>query len=136
MQRFFLWLVLLGGLVVSLGIFWQAFSIVTYVRTGDDAWVDRHAIGSGPVHLGQLAIVIGAIVAGWGNWRVVGGAIGFLVLSVVQLMSIGNTDEGGSWVNGFHGLFALVMLLAALGYVQWSARKLGLKRASAAPESA
>jgi hypothetical protein len=132
MKRFFLWLVLVGAVIVILGVMWQAFSIATYVRSGNEDWVDAHGAGSLPVHLGQLMIVIGAIVAAWGNWRMVGGAVGFLVLSIAQLFFLGDTEKEGSWVNGFHGLLALVVLLAALWYAMWSSRALGLRRAGAA----
>jgi hypothetical protein len=134
-KRFFLWLVLIGSVVVFLGVFWQAFSIVAYVRTGDEGWKDAHGAGSMPIHLGQLAVVVGAIVAAWGNWRAVGAAVGFLVLSIVQLMMIGLPEEG-SWLNGFHALLALVMMVAALAYVQWSARQLGIRQPSGAAGSA
>lgn len=136
MKRFFLWLVLVGAVIVILGVMWQAFSIATYVRSGNEDWVDAHGAGSLPVHLGQLMIVIGAIVAAWGNWRMVGGAVGFLVLSIAQLFFLGDTEKEGSWVNGFHGLLALVVLLAALWYAMWSSRALGLRRASGAAEGA
>lgn len=136
MKRFFMWLVLVGGVICFVGVFWQAFSIVAYVRSGSDGWLDAHGAGSMPVHLGQLMIVIGAIVAAWGNWRAVGAAVGFLVLSVLQLFFIGDTDKEGSWVNGFHGLLALVILLSALAYMQWAARKLGLRTAVGAAGSA
>jgi hypothetical protein len=136
MKRFFFWLVLVGSIIVFVGIFWQAFSIVAYVRSGNEDWVDAHGAGSMPVHLGQLAIVIGAIVAAWGNWRAVGAALGFLVLSFAQLAFIGDTDEEGSWVNGFHGLLALVLLVSALAYLQWAVRRLGLRTARDAPGGA
>lgn len=136
MKRFFTWLVLVGAVICFLGVFWQAFSIVAYVRSGSEGWLDAHGAGSTPVHLGQLMIVIGAIVAAWGNWRAVGTAVGFLVLSVAQLAAIGNTDEEGGWMNGFHGLLALVILLAALAYMQWAARRLGLRTAAGAAGSA
>lgn len=135
-KRFFLWLVLVGAIVVFLGVLWQAFSIAAYVRSGDEGWRDAHGAGSMPVHLGQLAIVIGAIVAAWGNWRAVGAALGFLVLSIVQLVALGDPEKDGSWVNGFHGFLALIVLLSALAYAQWSARTLGLRQVSGAAESA
>ena len=47
------------------------------------------------MHIGQLAVVIGALVAYWGNWRQVGYAIGFLILSFAQLAFLGDTDEQG-----------------------------------------
>ena len=83
--------------MVVLGVLWQAFTIAAYVRSGDEGALDAHGGGSLIVHLGQLAIVIGAIVAYWGNWRMVGGAIGFLVLAIAQLAFLGDTDkEGGA----------------------------------------
>jgi hypothetical protein len=136
MKRFFLWLVLVGAVICVLGVLWQAFSIAAYVRSGSEDWVDAHGAGSLPVHIGQLAIVIGAIVAAWGKWRMVGGAVAFLALSVAQLAFLGDTDEEGSWVNGLHGLLALVVLLAALWYGMWSSRALGLRQASGGAGSA
>jgi hypothetical protein len=136
MKRFFLWLVFVGAVVVVLGVLWQAFSIAAYVRSADGGWKDAHGFGSMPVHLGQLAIVIGALVAGWGTWRIVGGALGFLALSVVQLMALGDTETQGSWLNGFHGFLAIVVMLVALAYAQWSARRLGLRSAPTVPERA
>jgi hypothetical protein len=136
MKRFFLWLVLVGAVICFCGVLWQSFSIAAYVRSGSEGWVDAHGAGSAPVHLGQLMIVIGAIVAAWGNWRAVGAALGFLVLSVAQLAFLGDTEEEGSWVNGFHGLLALVILLSALAYAQWAARKLGLRQPAGAAGSA
>lgn len=130
MKRFFLWLVLVGAVIVVLGVLWQAFSIATYIRSGNGDWLDAHGAGSLPVHLGQLAIVVGTIVATWGSWRMVGGAVGFLVLSVAQLLLLGDTEQAGSWVNGLHGLLALVVLLAGVWYAGWSSRELGLRRAS------
>jgi hypothetical protein len=136
MKRFFTWLVLVGAVLCFVGVLWQAFSIAAYVRSGSGDWLDAHGAGSLPVHLGQLMIVIGAIVATWGNWRAVGAAVGFFVLSVVQLFALGDTEKEGSWVNGFHGFLALIVLLAALAYADWAARRLGLRRASGAAGSA
>ena len=60
------------------------------------------------VHIGQLLIVIGAIWAWWGNWGAVGLAVAFLVLCVAQLAFLGDTEEPGGWINGLHGMLALV----------------------------
>jgi hypothetical protein len=136
MKRFFLWLVLVGAVVCVLGVLWQAFSIAAFVRSGEEDWRDLHGLGSMPVHLGQLAIVIGTIVAAWGSWRMVGGAVGFLVLSIAQLFFLGDTEKEGSWVNGFHGFLALIVLLAAVWYAMWSSRALGLRQAAGAAGSA
>ncbi len=76
------------------------------------------------MHIGQLAIVIGAVAAYWGKWRDVGLAAAFLVVSLVQVPLVGNTDERGDWVNGLHGVFALIILLAAVLYAQKAWREL------------
>ena len=73
----------------------QSFTIAAYVRSGKGRWIDAHGGGSLIVHIGQLAIVIGALVAYWGNWRQVGLAVGFLVLSIAQLGFLGDTEEQG-----------------------------------------
>ena len=96
MKRNFTWAVFVGGIVVVLGVLLQSFTIAAYVRGGEEPTaLDAHGGGSLVVHIGQLAIVIGALVAYWGNWRQVGLAIGFLVLSIAQLGFLGDTEEQG-----------------------------------------
>ncbi|MGH3137614.1 MAG: hypothetical protein ACRDPV_14100 [Gaiellaceae bacterium] len=85
-----------------------------FVRGAGNGALDAHGAGSLIVHLGQLAIVIGAIVAYWGNWAAVCTAIGFLVLSVAQLGFLGDTEKQGDWINGLHGFLALIVLIAGL----------------------
>lgn len=133
MKRNVTWLVLVGGIVVVLGVLWQAFSIAAYVRSGEEGALDAHLTGSFFVHAGQLAIVIGALVAYWGNWRQVGYAIGFLILSFAQLAFLGDTDEQGDWINGLHGFLALIVLIAGLLYAQKAWREL---RPTASPGAA
>jgi hypothetical protein len=136
MKRPFLWVVLVGGVAASLGVLWQAFTIAAYVRGAGEGALDAHGAGSLVVHLGELAIVIGAIVAYFGNWKAVGIAIGFLVLSVAQIGFLGDTEEQGGWINGLHGFLALIVLLAAIAYALKAARDLGLRTAPGAPGSA
>jgi hypothetical protein len=124
MKRTFTWLVLVGGVVVVLGVLWQAFTIAAYVRGAGEGALDAHGGGSLIVHLGQLAIVIGAIVAYWGNWAMVGGALGFLVLSVAQLAFLGDTDEQGDWINGLHGFLAVLIALLGVWYANRAWRDL------------
>ena len=124
MKRNMRWLIFVGGIVVVLGVLWQAFAIAAYFRGAGDSALDAHLGGSFVVHLGQLAIVIGALVAYWGNWSQVGLALGFLVLSIAQVPALGNTDEQGDWVNGLHGLFALIILIAGVLYAQKAWREL------------
>ena len=95
--------------------------------------IDAHGGGSLVVHIGQLAIVIGALVAYWGNWKQVGLAVGFLVLSIAQLGFLGDTEEQGDAINGLHGTLALIVLIAALLYAQKAWREL---RPTASPGAA
>jgi hypothetical protein len=133
MRRNFTWAVLVGGVVVVLGVLWQAFSIAAYVRGAGEGAIDAHLTGSFVVHAGQLAIVIGALVAYWGTWRQVGYAIGFLILALAQLGFLGDTDEEGDWINGLHGFLALIVLIAGLLYAQKAWREL---RPAASPGAA
>ena len=130
MKRGFLWLVLVGAALVVLGVLWQAFTIAAYVRSQDQGALDAHGAGSLFVHLGELAVVIGAIGAWWGNWRNVGVAVGFLVLSFAQIAFLGDTDETGGWINGLHGLLALIVLLAGVAYLDAATRALGVRGAA------
>ena len=133
MKRNFTWAVFVGGILVVLGVLWQAFTIAAYVRgAGDDA-LDAHGGGSLIVHIGQLAIVIGALVAYWGNWKQVGLAVGFLVLSVAQLGFLGDTEEQGDWINGLHGFLALIILISGLLYAQKAWRELRPTASPGAP---
>lgn len=126
MKRNFLWAVLIGGAIVVVGVVWQAFTMAAYVRGAGEGALDAHGAGAAFVHIGQLAIIIGAIVAYWKNWTAVGLAVGFFVLSLAQLAFLGDTDEEGDWVNGLHGALAIVLLLAGLWYAMKARRELGV----------
>ncbi len=136
MKRNVTWAVFVGGILVVLGVLWQAFTIAAYVRGAGDGALDAHGSGSLIVHIGQLAIVIGALVAYWGNWKQVGLAIGFLVLAVAQLGFLGDTEKQGDWINGVHGFLALIILIAGLLYAQKAGRELGIRQSSGAAGSA
>jgi hypothetical protein len=132
MKRGFSWLVLGGATLVVVGVLLQAFSIAAYVRGAGEGALDMHGGVSLLVHLGELAVVIGAIVVWWGNWRAVGLAAAFLVLSFVQVAFLGDTEQEGGWVNGLHGFLALIVLLAGVAYVHAAMRALGLRHGSTA----
>jgi hypothetical protein len=132
LRRAPLWIVLVGGALVVLAVLWQAFAISAYVRGAGESALDAHLFGSFVVHFGQLMIVIGAIWAWWGNWKAVGTALGFLVLSVAQLAFLGDTEKSGGWVNGLHGFLALIILIAAGIYAQRAKRGIGLDRSAEA----
>ena len=133
MKRNFTWVVFVGGVITVLGVLLQSFTIAAYAAgAGSDA-LDAHGGGSLLVHIGQLAVVIGALVAYWGNWPMVGGAVGFLVLSIAQLAFIKPEDEPGGWINGLHGFLALIILLAGMLYAQRAWREL---KGTASPDVA
>jgi hypothetical protein len=133
MKRGFLWAVLVGSVLVVVGVLWQAFTIAAFVRGAGQGALDAHGGGSLIVHIGQLAIVIGAIGAWWGNWKAVGLAIAFLVLSFAQLGFLGDTDKEGGWVNGLHGFLALIVMLAGVVYLEAAARALGVRGGTPKP---
>jgi hypothetical protein len=126
MRRLPLWLLLAGAVVVIVGITLQAFSIAAYVRGAGAGALDMHQRTADAVFVGEALVVIGAVWTWWGRWAAVGLAVAFLGVSVGQLLLIGDTDESGGWVNGLHGLLALVLLISALAYALLAARKLGL----------
>jgi hypothetical protein len=126
MRRTPLWIVLAGGTLAVLAVLWQAFTISAYVRGAGESALDAHGWGSMFVHIGELAIVIGAIWAWWGNRKAVGLALGFLVLSVAQLAFLGDTEKSGGWINGMHGFLALIILITAGLYAHRAKRELGL----------
>ena len=136
MRRTFTWFVLVGGVLAVLGVLLQSFTIAAYAAgAGSDA-LDAHGGGSLIVHIGQLLIVIGALVAYWGNWPMVGGAVAFLVLSIAQLGFIKPEDEPGGWINGLHGFLALIILICGMLYAQRAWRELGLRPSGGAAGSA
>jgi hypothetical protein len=121
-----LWLVLVGGAVVVVGVLIQAFTIAAYVRGAGEGALDAHGGFSMVVHIGQLLIVIGAIWAWWGNWNAVGLAVAFLVVCVAQLAFLGDTEEQGGWINGLHGFLAVFIALAGWLYFTRARQELGV----------
>ena len=131
MRHNFLWVVLVGAVVAMVGVFLQAFSISAYIMSSNTDALDMHGGGSMIVHLGELAIVVGAITAWWGNWRAVGAAIAFFVLSFVQVAFVSDAGEG-SWINGLHGLLAIAVFLCAMLYFLRARTDLGVMGSSGA----
>ena len=136
MRRIPLRIVFAGGILVVLAVLWQAFTISAYVRGAGDGALDAHGMGSMFVHIGELLVVIGAIWAWWGNWKVVGAAVAFLVLSVAQLAFLGDTEKEGGWINGLHGFLALVVLITAGIFAYCARQKLGKPSAGSEPTAA
>ena len=69
---------------------------------------------------------LAALVGFWGSWKRVGLALLLPVVGTIQILLI--DDASGGWINGLHGLFALVVLLLAVTLAHSGKRSL-----SAAP---
>ena len=106
-----MWLVFAGGAITVVGVLIQAFSIAAYVRGAGEAALDAHG-GFSMRAIGELTVLIGAIGAWWGNWAGWRSRSRFLVLAFAQVAFLGDTEKEGGWINGLHGLLALVILLA------------------------
>lgn len=109
MRRFALQLVVLGGIGVTLGVLIQAFTIAAYARGAGDSARDLHEAIGGLVMLLEIVLAVGAFLAWRANRRTVVAATVYLVVAVLQLRLIGDTDAPGGWVNGLHGMLALVV---------------------------
>jgi hypothetical protein len=128
MRRVFLWLYVVTGSIVVVGVFLQAFSIAAYVRgAGKDA-LDMHSTVGFLTHSVEIVVFLVALIGYWGAWRRLWLPVLLPVIGTVQVVLIGDTDKSGGWVNGLHGLFALIVLLLAAALVQDGTRSL---RASA-----
>ncbi len=127
-RRVFLWLYLLAASVVVIGVLLQAFSIAAYARGAGTGALDMHTTGGAITHSVEIVVFLFALVAYWGSWSRVGLAALLPVIGTIQVLLIGDTDKSGSWINGLHGLFALFVLLLAVGLVQYGWRSLGPSR--------
>jgi hypothetical protein len=123
-RRILLWLYVITAAIVAAGVLLQAFSIAAYVRgAGEDA-LDLHVTGGAVTHGVEIVVFLAALGAYWGAWRLVGFALLLPVIGTAQVFLIGDTDEAGGWVNGLHGLFALVVLLLAVALAETGRRSL------------
>ena len=123
-RRGFLGLYLLTALVVVAGVFLQAFSIAAYARgTGEDA-LDMHKTVGFLTHSVEIIVFLAALIGYWGLWRKVGVALLLPVIGTIQVILVGDTGKSGDWINGLHGLFALIVLLLALALARDGLRSL------------
>jgi hypothetical protein len=137
-RRVFTWIFTGSALVVAVGVLWQAFTIASYVRGAGSEARDLHVIGAYVTHTLEIVVFVSALVAFWGDWRRVGFALLLPLYGTFQVFVIGDTDEPGGWVNGLHGLLALVVLLQATVLALDGARHLyprgGSYQASGGPD--
>ena len=54
------------------------------------------------------------------------------LVGTIQMILVGDTEQEGGWVNGLHGLFALVVLVLAAVIAHRTMRALGLRAGPAA----
>ena len=108
------WLYVGAACIVAAGVLLQSFSIAAYVRGAGSSARDLHVTGGFVTHNVEIVLFLIAVVAFWGAWRVVGFALLLPIIGTAQVLLIGDTDEQGGWLNGLHGLLALVVLVMAL----------------------
>jgi hypothetical protein len=131
-RRVFLWLYVVTASLVAVGVLLQAFSIAAYVRgAGEDA-LDMHKTVGFLTHSVEIVVFLVALASYWGAWRRLWLPVLLPVIGTLQLFAVGDTDDSGGWVNGFHGLLALIVLLLAVALVQDGARSLRTRRAQPA----
>jgi hypothetical protein len=112
-RRIAVWLFTLAATIVVAGVFLQAFSIAAYVRGAGQGARDLHETGGFLTHSIEIVVFLLALVAFWGAWRRVGLALLLPLVGTLQVLLVGDTDKSGGWVNGLHGMFALVVLVLA-----------------------
>jgi hypothetical protein len=127
-RQAFVWLCLLAASLVVAGVLLQAFSIAAYVRgAGGDA-LTMHQTGGFVTHSVEIVVFLTALVAYWRSWMQIGLALLLPVLGTLQIALIGDTDRSGGWINGLHGLLALIVLLLAVFIAQGARRSLATAR--------
>lgn len=124
-RRGFVWLYVLTALTVAVGVLLQAFSIAAYARGAGHEALELHQTGGFVTHSVEIIVFLAALIGFWGSWTRVGVALLLPVIGTIQVLLIGDTDASGSWINGLHGLFALVVLLLAVALARSGTRSLG-----------
>lgn len=76
------------------------------------------------MHTAEFVVFLAALGALWGDWKRISIAFLFPVVGTFQVFAIGDTDTQGGWLNGIHGLLALVILLWGARFVSLGARAL------------
>lgn len=112
-RRAFLWVFTASTSIVAVGVLWQAFTIVSYVRGAGQEARDLHVAGAYVVHMTEFVVFATALVAFWRDWWRIGLAALLPLYGTVQVFAIGDTSGPGGWANGAHGVLALVVLLQA-----------------------
>jgi hypothetical protein len=119
--------------LVVVGVFLQTFSIAAYVRGAGTTARDLHVNGGFITHNIEIVVFLLALAGFWGAWRLVALALLLPLIGTAQVVLVGDTDKSGGWVNGLHGMFALVVLVLAGALAEIGRRSL---RAAATPGQA
>lgn len=119
-----LWAYTVATSLVAAAVFVQAFSIAAYARGAGKGARDLHVSVGFITHSVEVVVFLLALAAFWGAWRPVGLALLLPLIGTLQLFLIGDTDKTGGWVNGLHGLFALVVLAIAVALAEIGRRAL------------
>ena len=99
-------------------------SVPSGASTGSAEALELHETGGFVTHSVEIVVFLAALVGYWGSWKRVGLALLLPVIGTIQVLLIGDTDASGGWINGLHGLFALVVLLLAVALAQSGMRSL------------
>lgn len=83
-------------------------------------------------HSVEIIVLLVALGGYWGAWRRLWLPLLLPAIGTIQLFAIGDTNESGGWVNGLHGLLALIVLLLAVALFQDGVKSL---RARGVPPS-
>ena len=112
-RRAVLWVFTASTFVVAVGVLWQAFTIVSYIRGAGQEARDLHVAGAYVVHMTEFVVFGTALVAFWRDWWRIGLAALLPLYGTVQVFAIGATSRPGGWATGAHGVLALIVLLQA-----------------------
>lgn len=112
-RRIVLWVYVLAASLVGVGVLLQAFSIAAYIRGAGTGARDLHENGGVITHNIEIVVFLLALVGFWRAWRPIALALALPLVGTAQVLLVGDTDSTGGWVNGLHGLFAIVVLVLA-----------------------
>jgi hypothetical protein len=118
------WAYVAATAIVAAGVLLQAFSITAYIRGAGEGARDLHVNGGLITHNVEIVAFVLALVAFWGAWRFIGLALLLPVIGTAQVFFVGDTEDSGGWVNGLHGLLAMVVLVLALALGEAGRRRL------------
>jgi hypothetical protein len=131
MKRGFLWLQFVAASLVVVGVILTAFSITAFVRGAGSSAHDMHEQVGAVTHWIEFFVFLAALVAWWKQWREIALAFSLPFIGTIQFVFLGDMDKPGGWVNGLHGVLALVVFVLAAVIAQRDMKALGLVKSTA-----